>query len=247
MVKTMRGKQINITNFWAKNLLGCWLLTEGMGKTIFDSSKNNYKGTLNFVNVSNAWVHGIGGWALSFAGGADNVELQDLAQVDNATALTVIMRVWHTNLDVDHCLVAKHQGGVNGFFFVRDDVANSSGRTDTYTIEIFESTGIGKIALEGATNASKLQTWQDVAFTFKENSTNGLHLYVDGVEDANSPINTNGIIGINSAVQQLKIGSKSNDTDFFNGKISYLLVYDKDLPLETIKKIQANINVLFEA
>jgi hypothetical protein len=83
--------------------------------------------------------------------------------------------------------------------------------------------------LEGATNSSPLNTWTFVCFTADLGNATGLRLYVNGVEDPNSPASLAGYVGINATGFPLFVGTTVVGSGGFNGFIDDVRLYNRIL------------------
>ena len=229
-------------------LIGWWTFDGADLKTnVADSSGNANNGRLvSFGATSTAVAAGRLGQSLKFDGVNDYVHVGDVAAIDTATALSECAWTKASSVTTDHYISAKSNTTADGFLFFRDDIGSVSGRTDTYTIYIAESSGASAVRIEGASNSSKLNAWTHVCFTYLEDATNGLRLYVNGIEDANSPVSTAGIIGLNSGGNFLTLGSGSTGATNFNGSLDDIRIYNRALSITEIKKLyntgSTNIN-----
>jgi hypothetical protein len=205
--------------------VGYWLFNEGAGSQAQDLSPYENHGTL----VGPTWVGSNRGAVLGFNGGdGDYVDCGDIDAIDNATKLSVCAWVYHDNITDDQYIATKRGGNDDdGFLLIRDDVGSVSGRTDIYTVLVLESTGAANRRIESAQDASPLQTWTHVCFTYEENIANGLRLYINGVEDANSPVSTVGFVGIDAQGGSFLVGVNFEFGVGFDGKISEVLNYNR--------------------
>lgn len=123
--------------------------------------------------------------------------------IDSATAITIGMWAKHDVLNVDQTLVAKGNNAVDQpIYLFRDEVGSISGRTDTYTCNV--SDGVNNTKIEGASNACNDNNWHHVVMTFTASSATGLRLYIDGVEDANSPGNVSSIAALRNIANPME-------------------------------------------
>lgn len=220
-------------------LIGWWTFDgDTLINNVTDSSNNSNNGRLvNFPATSSAVSLGKIGQGLMFDGTNDYVHVGDVQTVDDATSLSGCAWTKVSSTTADSYIFAKSNGITDGFVFFRDDVDSLSSRTDTYTIYIGESSGTGSVRLSAATNSSKPNIWIHVCFTYLENATGGLRLYINGIEDANSPVSTAGIIGLNSGGNFLTLGSGSTGATNFNGSLDDIRIYNRVLSIQEIKQI----------
>lgn len=152
--------------------------------------------------------------------GADDISCNvDMNAIDTATDLSCHCWVYHDTITTDDSILVKISTEVdNGFYFFRDDVGSASGRTDTYTIAVFDSADADNARIEGISNASSATTWTSVGFSADLGSVSGLRLYINGAEDANSPVSLASISAINASTAGLRVG-KSITLGPFDGRI----------------------------
>lgn len=222
-------------------LLGYWTFDgKDMANGVaLDMSGSGNGGNLISVATSTVYAAGKSGQAVNLDGVNDSINAGDIAAVDNATALSGCAWLNHKSVTTDDPIFKKSpNNNTDGIFFWRDDVAGVSGRTDTYSIFIADSNSVSNARIESATGASPLRKWTHVCFTYAQNAATGLHLYVNGVEDANSPVSTVGITGINGGTNAFRIGSFSDGTtDWFDGKIDEARLYSRALTQTEVKQL----------
>lgn len=177
--------------------------------------------------------------ALMFDGMDDYVSLGDVNSFDSLTELSTCAWVKHNSLtDDDHILSKVDSSTWSGFMFFRDDIGQETGRTDMYKVWVSKDTNAKWI--EGATNSSVQGAWTHVCMTFKANDATGLRLYINGAEDANSPVSTVGLTTIDSGTTNLVIGRYDPAaTNYINGSMDDLQVYSRVL---TSSEVLSNYN-----
>ncbi len=221
-------------------LVGHWTFDGAdLVSNVVDKSGNGNHGNMSgFTSTSSAKVVGKLGQALKFDGVDDYINAGDIESIDTSTALSGCAWVKHTTITNDDGIFAKITGGSgDGFIFFRDDVGATSGRTDGYNIYFADSGDTDTVRIESATNASPLNKWTQVCFTFQTATANGLHLYVNGVEDANSPVSTASIGAINAGTAMLSIGERLDFSNPFNGTIDDVRIYNRALSASEVKQL----------
>jgi len=218
-------------------LVGLWTFNgpDMSGTTAYDRSGQGNNGTL-----TNGPSPAIGkvGQALKFDGSNDSVNTGDIAAIDAATTLSVSVWVKHASITDDDIITSKGDTGLSSpFTFFRDNVGSVSGRTDVYAVFI---NGTTDCRLETATNSSPLDTWTHVAMTFQAGSATGLRIYINGVEDANSPASASTCNDIDASVNAWTIGLTASGATPFNGLIDEIRVYNRAL---SAKEIQTLYNI----
>ncbi len=207
------------------------------------------KGDVNASDVSsyanggtlagNAFINrtsGYFGGAAQFDGTGDFINVSDVSAIDTATTLSSCAWVNLTGtFTTDDVIWVKSATTTDGVIFFRDDVGSVSGRTDIYTIFIADSASTASTRVESATNAAQANKWTHVCFTFQTGSATGLRLYVNGVEDANSPASTSSISAINAGANNLYIGQNFGTAGQEpNGKIDDLAIWNRTLSASEI-------------
>lgn len=122
--------------------------------------------------------------------GADDISYGDITEYNNLSTLSAHGWLNVDDITTDHNLFSNvNTTTLERFLLNFDDVGSISGRTDTITI-FMELTGGLTVRVEGATGAIAAGGWQPTGFSFLQNNGSGLRLYIDGAEDANSPVST---------------------------------------------------------
>jgi hypothetical protein len=167
--------------------------------------------------------------ALMLDGNDDYVNVGDIAAVDALTSFSTCAWINNDTLTSDAQIFSKVDStSWTGIMFLKDIVGQVSGRTNMYKIWVSQNTNAAFI--EGATNSATTGAWQQVCATFTANSATGLHLYVNGVEDANSPVSTVGITNIDSGTNILTMGKYAPaSTSLMDGSIDNLQLYNRVL------------------
>ena len=161
--------------------------------------------------------------ARDFDGANDNIKWGAILQ--NQSVLAISCWVDLDDIDSDHCVIATFQNGSTGFMLFFDDVGNSA--NNTWSLIIADSGDTGVVRVEGVDgSASTGLTHLYVEFT--ANTSNGLRLIIDGVEDANSPANSTGGNGDNSggSGNEVTVGEDSGGGRDMNGRISELGIWN---------------------
>jgi hypothetical protein len=204
---------------------------EGSYSTSFmDFSGNDYDATCTICpTYSNSNGHDNFG-AHTYNGTNTSINFGDVNEIDGATELTGMLWVKVNDLTRDQDIIVKGNHSSNrNLLLWRDETATSSSDTFSITID-----GLVSATLEGSTNLSNDTNWHHVAFTYKANDANGLRLFVDGVEDSNSPVSTAGITSLDVNSYGLIMGADLGDNNNLNGSISDFILYEKILTPEQI-------------
>ena len=142
--------------------------------------------------------------------GNDWIDFGDTTILDGASLISGHAWVKLSNVSADHYVFEKLVNFDDGLTLFFDDIGPN--RTDVWSI--FMVSGATSTRVEGAASSAVAGSWQSVGFTFVGNNANGLRLYIDGVEDANSPATTQTIDAtfLNNA-SPLVMGRHESTTD----------------------------------
>ncbi|MFN3232923.1 MAG: LamG domain-containing protein [Alphaproteobacteria bacterium] len=137
-------------------------------------------------------------------------------------------------------------GGNRGFLFWVDPVAFFSGRTNAITWALSNANG-GNFQLESATNALSTSVgWQHVAASYKADDVSGARLYVDGIEDNNSPASTVGILDSGVEPRLVAIGDEGHATNArsLNGQLAEIATWNRVLEPDEIAALAKGFSPL---
>jgi hypothetical protein len=208
-----------------------WKFDEGFGQTANDSTINANNGTLGGGTEAYkpTWQTEdmcVSGKCLKFDGVDDYVDAGDIDIIDGATQLSVTAWIKMDDLTADGIIVAKDEfAGYSQLIFYRDEeVYGHPEITDTFHVIVSDGVTEGEIwSVSGSANDSN---WHHVAFTYVADSATGMKLYVDGVEDSNSPTTTSGLTALKSTANSLQIGKPITTANKeFNGFIDSVKIY----------------------
>ena len=108
-----------------------------------------------------------------------------------------------------------------GFTLFRDNTGAVSGRTDTYTVFLEDNATNAFTTIEGSTNSGPANVWRHVCFMYEEGLAVGLHLMINGLEDANSPTSTALMTSTDSGTTNFQVAS----TPLYGGVIDDIRIY----------------------
>jgi hypothetical protein len=152
------------------------------------------------------------------------------ARLGNPVQLTVCAWIYLNSMTDDDQIMGRCESGVtNGWLLFRDDVSSLSGRLDVYTMYVEDGNGgASAVRVESAAYPT-LNKWTHICGTFIRSSATGLRLYINGVEDSNSPKSVATIDNIQGGVSPFYIGTRQDGTVPFNGFIEEVKVWDRAL------------------
>lgn len=227
------------------NLIGSWTFDElnynGSHYMVEDVSGNGNDGILFDNNPSNldgntlpVLVKSNNGNALKFDGVDDYVSTKDIFQIDGATNLSGSAWIEISNFEKDLPIFGKDLfNSGSQLLFWRDNVASSSSGSET--ISVLVSSGSQDSRVEGESFLASRIKKEHVAFTFKNNHSEGLKLYINGVEVGSQ--STLGINNLESNNNLFTIGSVPFLNRFFSGTIDNVMIFNRTLLESEIKKI----------
>jgi len=237
ILKPIRGTQLNKSHPLARGLVGCWLMNEGTGTKICDSSGNKTRYLGDFLN-NVSWTAGKSGHSLHFDGSDDIVKLQ---LWDGGPKVTLFARVKFEEAIGSTEQIAAADSDVTGlrtFQFRRND-------TGVLRFIVFvNNTAIG---ISGNTTLTT-GLWWDVAAV---NDGTKSHVYVNGIEDATAV--TTGSMDTDAAAWG--VGGRARKTDWsdsfyitedFEGNIEFLMRWDRVLSASEVALLHRQPFYMFE-
>ena len=219
----------------SSNLVGHWTLDEptSPGNIVYDLSSYQSHGTINDISSSNIGVTGKVLNSIDFDGDTDAVVLGDLSHLEGESMNYFSVLVWIYMVDdtADNDILMKGSHGPNEPFVLWRDEASPDRYAFLLTDEDDEY-----LSPKYSSTSATLNTWTHLTFTFSSNLE--ARLYINGVEDANSPFSATNYDNIKSNTDTWKIGHDftSNARDF-HGKIDDLRIYNKVLSQSEINSI----------
>jgi hypothetical protein len=196
---------------------------ENSGTTASDGSGVGNHGTVNGAQWTAAGRYGSG---LQFDGVNDWVTVNDSASLDLTNRLTVEAWVYPTALNSWETVVLKEAGSELAYALYGDNNGGGSRRPGAW---IRIGSGASTSALGTATLPTN--TWSHLAMTYDGSQ---LRMFVNGVQVRS--VARTGSIGASSG--PLRIGCNAVWTEFFNGRIDEVRIYNRAL---TATEIQADM------
>jgi len=212
-------------------LVGHWKLDDGTGSaTAADSSGNGNDGTLTNMDAGTDWVKGMKGGALDFDGDDDFVDMGDQAELKMGSA------------DFSITLWARGTWTADGAFAVQGSIFAGGKRYGLFP----RSTGGVKFEIDDNVSDKKIHSaanYNDDAWHHLVGVRDGtnLRLFIDGVEDTNSPLDITGYGDLDDS-RGFRIGAAFNEgsdvvSEYFEGRIDDVRIYNRALTSEEIEKI----------
>jgi len=222
-IKPPFGAQIDWSNPITEGLVGCWLFNEYNSNLAVDLSLRHNSGTINGAR----WK----GNGLYFNGSSGNVDCGNISEINNASKISIITQVQPKSLTADNTIISKGLfGGTVPVLIWRDDVGYSSGRTDIYSVLVYDGNNNTKIEGASYPDTNKHQ----ISMTY--NSNDFLRLYVDGIEDVYSPVAS--VDSLESNTYPFLIGEASGTKlNTFDGNIYHVYLFSRVLSYIEIKRL----------
>lgn len=225
-LKPRLGTPLNKSHRLSKGLVGCWLMNEGGGKTVYDLSGNGHKGT--FVNQT-TWVSGKYGPATYYDGTDDVIAIPN--RIWHDSKFTVVVGLSSADLTATVSALAGSRDTANKGWSVRLEQWNDTGKFG-FTVE-----GVGDYA------------------SILDSPTEGICAVsvVDGslvTYFVNGQFDTDAIGAINNPdTAGLYIGGVGTwggiDADY-KGNIEFVLYYDRALSNSELLQLYRNPFCMFE-
>jgi len=209
-----------------EGLVGCWLPFVGEGDTLKDYSGEGNDGTLN----GPTWIYDSHfGWVLDFDGVDDYVEVSGLQTVSPAH---LTYSAWIKTLDSGtNSIYYKEEGGPWHHLTI--------GTVNPGDIRFTATDSSTTVDLDTSANLDD-GNWHHVVGTY-DGST--MRVYIDG-EEVNSDSTLSG--DLSYAEDDIPtIGSRMGSTNFFNGTIDEVRIYDRALSENEISRHFEKTRVLY--
>ncbi len=225
------GRNDDVLDLW-RGCVGYWPMWMGAGLTAYDLSPYHNHGTLTTLG----WVPTQVGQALIFDGNTDSISLGNPSHLDGLPAITVSMLVYFDASVHDYDLLVKgdHDAG-QPFLFWADE---STG--DHYACLITDSGATGS-GIKYSAAVPILGAWQHLCVTFANEQ---IRMFINGVEDDNSPFATPGVSDIASGGANGGIWVIGKDpgsiTRTLDGKIALTTIHNRALSAGEIAYLAAN-------
>jgi hypothetical protein len=223
---TSAGVGVTVSNTAAPGLVAAYGFEEGTGGTAGDSSPNGLNGTI----ANAAWVAGGKfGEALSFNGTNSWVTVLDNPALHLTTGMTLEAWVKPTLVDGWEAVLIKEAAGDLTYGLYSDNFGNDVNGPKRPGVYVKQ--GGGTYYTLGTAQVA-LNTWTHLAATYDGSN---LRLYVNGTL-ASTKARTG---SLNTSTNPLRIGGDSVWSEWFNGLIDEVRVYDRAL---SAAEIQTDMN-----
>jgi len=214
-----------------EGLISYWGFNEGSGSTAYDSVNAN-NGTI----YGATWTTSIVGYALSFDGVNDYIEVADSASLD-LNSFTLAALVYPTAIDTS---IYTHEMILGkGWFYEGGGWGPRNYYLSIYLGKAFvsarNSENTGQIDLLGTTTLD-VDTWCYIVGTF-DRSSGTARIYVNGVQENQKIWNYDVMTGDTP----LLIGNLGNYSMYFNGLIDEVAIYNRALTDSEIQDLYSSV------
>ena len=186
--------------------------------------------------------------ARDFDGVNDNISFGDIPVISDSTTLSFSIWVWNDAITADMNVADNRASGVTGGYRnYFDDVGSVSGRTDVYNIVIQETAGAGgsSVRIETATSSAVANAWQHVFWSAIAADATGLQIWIDGVEDANSPVSLSAIGDLGNSNGPIKFGETDDGVADRDGRLAECGIWNRVLTDSEIVALSKGYSPLF--
>jgi hypothetical protein len=216
------------------NIVSWWFLDESPG-TRYDGSGNNNDLIDTNTNVARFVTTGAsvkeGFAAVEFTGGSTEIlSIADNVSLSVTGNLALVAWVRPTSVSGDNGIVGKSDGGAasNRSYYLYLNEGNLKAK--------ISPSGSGSAQPVGATTLS-INTWYHVALVY--NGTD-IRLYLNGALDSGTDNPMSYESGIYDSNAPFAIGRRGDGTDYFDGQIDELAVFNRALTADEISSIYEN-------
>ena len=207
-------------NLW-RGLIGAWVPALGPTgtTTLRDFSSHDNHGTLNGTMTNSDWVLGEKGYALDFDGSDDFVNVPD-SNIWNFSANTLMAWIYpRTAAPAAQGRIISHQNGGH-WVMGQANVGGLRYTSDKGPTEIVHGTITANV-------------WQHVAIV-RDTVSSAVIWYIDAAEVGSETISNLTSYSISNNVQ---IGRFSGSSEYFDGLMGDMRIYDRALPASEIREI----------
>ena len=216
-------------------MVGYWALDKGAGPTTYDYSGNGHDGAISGATWDPC---GVAGYALSFDGSGDYVDVANAPGLNPEEAITIT--AWFKadpfpppGTYAWPSLVAKYDTGVGGGYDLSVQLIYEG--TPKITTSVFLAGG--PLTLQGAEPISA-ESWYFTAMTYDGTS---LTLYSAKTGETLSVVSTSGAGGLVTSDSHLNIGEcPYNPGRYFDGVIDEVAICNRSLSAEEIQQQYQN-------
>ena len=237
LLKPPRGTRLNRSHPLARGLVGAWLMNEGGGDKIFDSSRRNNPGTLYSID----WAPGIHGHALKSDAITDYTDLGNIGVIDYATEMTVITKfmLTLTSSQSDIFMIGTRAASQPLNFYFNVSITNHFAAL--ITDNAGHTTGVKLSSFIPVANV-----WYHIALVFKGDIDT--RLYINSIEDTGGSFpNSNPTVSDIKSGSTYTIGADSGHTSYgARALFDHALLYRRALSADEIAWLYRQPFAMFE-
>jgi uncharacterized delta-60 repeat protein len=165
--------------------------------------------------------------AYHFGGNGAYINISDTPELDDLSEFTISVWLYHLNIASDDDILVKGRHGSGEPFILWADDASPDHYAFLITDEESHTT-----ASTYTSYVPTLDHWTHLALSFK--GGNETRIYINGVEDSNSPFDTSTIDNIKNTTDDWYIASDVDGGQYLNGYIDDLMIFNHSLSAEQI-------------
>lgn len=231
-------RPVNWSNPVARNhplnhgLVAWWLVTPNTrGGPRWPDLAGRHDGTLNGIALNAAWDRprrrrgAVGSVMLNQTGSDDFVDVGDISTMEGDGDYTFMLWVYVRNTSQDGDLIAKGAHAGNEPFVFWYDQAGPDKWNFLFTDSGANYSGVFASAADAD---AALNTWVHLALVIRGGVNT--RLYINGVEDGNSPFDTSAVAGIANTADPYRLGNDNTPVKPFDGELDDVRMYNRALP-----------------
>jgi hypothetical protein len=208
---------------WNNSLMGYWAMDFYNSTGIYDNSSYSNFGTFNGgMNTSNINTTGRFGKALDFDGSNDYIDCGNMAHFERTQPFSV--EFWmYWDVSGTHSVVSNldNTASTRGWEAILEGSVIHLRLSNTWVTNMLDVS---------ATHGMSTATWNHVVMTYNgTNSSSGINIFINGVKKSASTV-YNSLSGtIVNNTQTLRVGGRGWGSNYFNGKLDEVKIYDRVL------------------
>jgi len=230
IIKPVLGSQLNLGHPLATGLVGCWLMNEGSGNKVFDSSENGNHGTITAAT----WTACKFGSGLNFSGTSQYVEIAANPTLRPSSVLSVVMWFNPTQFNnyQEYALSQRSEYAGSAYAFY-----GGNGTGNFYITKAADGT-----VLSPNSSISLINAWHQLVGVADGSF---VRLYVDGIEQGSGTA-YDGTIAATAGTEKLYIGSYETTTNELPGAIDHVMIFNRALSASEIALFYLHPFCMFE-
>ena len=212
VLKPIRGFCLNKSHPLARGLVGCWLMNEGTGSTIFDLSGNESIGSWDIGSAM--WSAGKFGSAIKMDGD-DGIHLGTGPSMSGNVCFSVVFWM-KTATSAEEWIISQFNGGYQNVWIVRIKDNKLGFCLPNKFIYYTSDTSVND------------DCWHQIVCTYDQSDFN---VYIDSILDKSSPA---GAVSFDGNIS-CSIGfNDRDDSNYFNGRLDHIILFSHVLSVSEI-------------